>query len=72
LESSRDESGYTVWNGTEPHEYYPPDVKDATIVEVVFRNGTVHRGQGQSFGWRHGGTHPEVHIVKYKVEYPSR
>jgi hypothetical protein len=62
---------FTAWEPLVVHDsvhgYYPPDVVDATPVDVVFRNGQFHTGCAQSFRWNHAGIHPEVHIVSYRI-----
>lgn len=44
---------------------FPPKVIDTTPVVVQFRNGQVHYGRAQTFGWAHNRDYPEVQIVKY-------
>lgn len=61
-------NAFTLWNGRLPdNSPFPPKVVASTMVEVIFRNETSHKGVAQSFGWAHNVENPEAQIVKYRV-----
>lgn len=64
------DADWIVWTPTTGFDYdaFPAGVKDATRVDVEFRNGLRYYNEpAQCFGWAHRGVHPETHIVKYRV-----
>jgi hypothetical protein len=59
---------FNEWAGSPLHgSHYPEGVTDSTRVCCVFRNGQVHRGSAQAFGWEHRGINDHTHIVAYRV-----
>jgi len=59
---------FTNWDGCQSIDSpFPSGIDDRTLVEVVFRNGQVHNGPAQTFGWAHSGYHPETQIVSYRI-----